>query len=78
MFCWDNNDIAEETKLGVRTIHCTNGNIVQRKMARPIGPPTAAKEPSSAPVKVSIEYHAGQRHGPIPFAIVKSSATCPK
>ena len=75
MFCWDNNDIAEETKLGGRTTHCPNGNIVQRQTARPIGSLTATKEPSSAPVKVSIEYHAGQRHGPIPFAIVRSNAT---
>ena len=27
-FCWDNNDIAEETLSGKGTTHCTNGILL--------------------------------------------------
>ena len=30
MFCWDNNDILEETVSGKGTTHCTNGIAIQR------------------------------------------------
>ena len=29
-FCWDNNDIAEETLSGKGTTHCTTGIIIQK------------------------------------------------
>ena len=31
VFCWDNNDFAEETPSGSGTTHCTNGIIIQRQ-----------------------------------------------
>ena len=31
VFCWDNNDIQEETLSGHNTTHCTNGIVIQRK-----------------------------------------------
>ena len=46
-FCWYNNDIAEKTKPGGGTTHCTDGIIVQRQMTEPIQCLTAANEPSS-------------------------------
>ena len=30
-FCWDNNDINEETLSGAGTTHCTNGIVIQRQ-----------------------------------------------
>ena len=35
-FCWDNNDILEETLSGMRTTHCTNGIILQRQLCGPL------------------------------------------
>ena len=32
IFCWDNNDLAEETLSGAGTTHCTNGIIIQRQL----------------------------------------------
>lgn len=32
IFCWDNNDILEETLSGKGTTHCTNGIVIQRKV----------------------------------------------
>ena len=31
VFCWDNNDLQEETASGAGTTHCTNGIVIQRK-----------------------------------------------
>ena len=30
-FCWDNNDLCEETLSGSGTTHCTNGIIIQKE-----------------------------------------------
>ena len=30
-FCWDNNDLSEETLNGIGTTHCTNGIILQKE-----------------------------------------------
>ena len=30
-FCWDNNDINEETLSGAGTTHCTNGIVIQHQ-----------------------------------------------
>ena len=40
VFCWDNNDICEETLSGSDTTHCTNGIIVQPRTS------TCLPEPS--------------------------------
>ena len=32
VFCWNNNDINEETLSGHGTTHCTNGLIIQREV----------------------------------------------
>ena len=48
-FCWDNNDILEETASGLGTTHCTNGIVVQRcvdSCAPP--PPTGPHQPGGA------------------------------
>ena len=37
-FCWDNNDINEETLTGHGTTHCTNGIAIQRQ-GPVFGPP---------------------------------------
>ena len=79
-FCWDNNDILEETASGLGTTHCTNGIVVQRcvdSCAPP--PPTGPHQPEvhfdkrrrsiNAPVDPSFEHHIyGQRDGPLPVA----------
>lgn len=31
VFCWDNNDIQEETLNGKGTTHCTNGIVILRE-----------------------------------------------
>ena len=31
VFCWDNNDLAEETLSGAGTTHCTNGILIQHQ-----------------------------------------------
>ena len=31
-FCWDNNDLKEETLSGKGTTHCTNGIMIQPKV----------------------------------------------
>ena len=40
LWCWDNNDILEETLSGKGTTHCTNGIIIQRKALGCAPPPT--------------------------------------
>ena len=32
VFCWDNNDLMEETQTGYGTTHCTNGIVIQRRV----------------------------------------------
>ncbi|XP_065185837.1 uncharacterized protein LOC135816571 [Sycon ciliatum] len=39
-FCWDNNDLVEETLTGMGTTHCTNGIVIQH--------PTASNVPDTA------------------------------
>ena len=41
VFCWDNNDISEETATGAGTTHCTNGIVIQRPL--PVAMQPAAK-----------------------------------
>ena len=41
VFCWDNNDISEETATGAGTTDCTNGIVVQRPL--PVAMQPAAK-----------------------------------
>ena len=31
-FCWDNNNLNEDTLSGANTTHCTNGILIQRKV----------------------------------------------
>ena len=76
-FCWDNNDINEETPSGSGTTHCTNGIIIQRKVQ-----PTSVtsiddgqysswrrgcnrrRRSTKPPLPLSLEYVAGRREGP--------------
>ena len=87
-FCWDNNNILEETLTGTGTTHCTNGIAIQRKihmpMAEPCLPPvqpTAAKSRHNwsiaVPTKVSTEYVPGHRVGPRPIHLDMTTVTLP-
>ena len=33
VFCWDNNDLLEDTRTGTGTMNCTNGIVIQRHLA---------------------------------------------
>ena len=45
VFCYDNNDLQEETLSGMGTTHCTNGIIIQRTV------PTMVPVTESLPVR---------------------------
>ena len=79
-FCWDNNDINEETLSGTGTTHYTNGNVVQRQvhmvelqhLDR-----TASQKGKHVRHRLSfiplqepgLEYYVGLREGPLPIAL---------
>ena len=78
-FCWDSNDILQETPSGRGTTHCTNGIAVQRQVFTFSPPPTDAngkhtpaqmqtshkRQRSIQPMAdFQLEYNAGRRHGP--------------
>ena len=69
VFCWDNNDINEETLSGHGTTHCTNGIVIQREVqsvqATPEANPTNVRLRSLEPQPSHVEhYMSGTRQGP--------------
>lgn len=76
IFCWDNNDLAEETLSGGGTTHCTNGIVIQRggsgaSHTVPCQMPKRQRKRRSLKVRPvpPLEYNAGARCGPQPAAI---------
>ena len=85
-FCWDNNDINEETPSGSGTTHCTNGIVVQRQC-----PSTAAcaeyvsgtmycvpnrhRRSFNPLADPQIEYNAGRRQAPLPISVLNEQLT---
>ena len=75
-FCWDNNDLNEDTLSGANTTHCTNGILIQQKvqldqrLAKTA--PTAVQWKSKRswcrstilPPELHVEYFVGHRDGP--------------
>ncbi|KAK2561691.1 hypothetical protein P5673_015048 [Acropora cervicornis] len=77
VFCWDNNDLLEETLSGKGTTHCTNGIVIQRKPLTCAPPPEMAAQElrpkrsrtlTYIPTDV-LPFHSGPRQGPSPFDI---------
>ena len=79
-FCWDNNDIIEETLSGQGTTHCTNGIVVQRQVqfaANQPYPTTSVQRAASncrqrsikCPPQLDIDFVAGQREQPALIAM---------
>lgn len=69
VFCWDNNDINEETLSGHGTTHCTNGIVIQREVQSvqemPEANPINVRRSSLQPQPSHIEhYMSGKRQGP--------------
>ncbi|XP_078353866.1 uncharacterized protein LOC144638547 [Oculina patagonica] len=71
VFCWDNNDLQEETLSGKGTTHCTNGIVVQRKPLSCALPPdisnnqNRSKNRSITCISTDVlPYHSGPRLGP--------------
>ena len=69
VFCWDNNDINEETLSGHGTTHCTNGIVIQREVqsvqVMPDANPINVRRRSLAPQPSNVEYYtAGKRQSP--------------
>ena len=76
VFCWDNNDINEETLTGAGTTHCTNGIAIQRLVQTAQQAPTPLPETASSgkkgrhhrtlivPPRLALEYNAGKRQDP--------------
>ena len=69
MFCWDNNDINEETLSGHGTTHCINGiaiqRVVQSVQAMPETNPINVRLRSLEPQPSHVEhYTAGKRQSP--------------
>ena len=52
-FCWDNNDLNEQTLSGSGTTHCTNGILVQRRVHTCEPPPSCSTD--VGPVSQSFE-----------------------
>lgn len=62
IFCWDNNDLAEETLSGAGTTHCTNGIIIQRQLsARPFAVATPLPGSNSESVPTTKSSRSRQR-----------------
>ena len=81
IFCWDNNDLVEETLSGKGTTHCTNGIVIQRKVGD--CPAPSSSYPSQErrknkrrslhlPPPVDLEYNSGTCCGPPPSVIEES------
>ena len=76
-FCWDNNDLCEETLAGEGTTHCTNGIIIQRKSVEDGHQQQKLSSVSnrhnrsfSMPAYLEVEYNAGRRPQPIPISVL--------
>ena len=77
-FAWDNIDILEETLSGKGTTHCTNGIVIQRKLAgcepppKPVEVEHGANRRRRPNTSLNIDnnqilpYNAGKRAGPQP------------
>ena len=84
IFCWDNNDLIEETLTGKGTTHCTNGIVVQRKLhtnSQANHHPRERKRQTKRrslkmPVALPLQYNAGIRCGPC-TSIIGDSARHP-
>ena len=76
VFCWDNNDLLEDTRTGTGTTHCTNGIVMQRQVAA-AAPAQVQAEPTSLsilrprhirsvelPPSSLPDYTSGRRIGP--------------
>ena len=77
VFCWDNNDLQEETLSGGGTTHCTNGIVIQRRSPAESFSSVNEQQIPSFPVKrprhrrsiqctavQELHYVAGSRAGP--------------
>lgn len=77
VFCWDNNDIMEETLSGKGTTHCTNGIIIQRETGASHPASSAYSQQRSqrrrslqvAPIPV-LPYVSRGREGPAPNQLI--------
>ena len=76
VFCWDNNDINEDTPSGAGTTHCTNGIVVQQQVSTaspylPTNPswPNRHRQSVTSPLEAEVEYNAGRRQGPLPIGL---------
>ena len=85
VFCWDNNDILEETPSGAGTTHCTNGIVVQRQVstALPYLPaqlswPNRHRRSVDPPLEAEVEYNAGRRQGPLPIDLPEEAMVLPQ
>ena len=63
-FCWDNNDLSEQTLSGSGTTHCTNGILLQREVHTCEPPPHLLQNMSSGNVpsefmRLTPEQHKG-------------------
>ena len=73
-FCWDNNDLKEETLSGKGTTHCTNGIMIQPKVQgcqeRPLMATAEARSKHRAfkmpPIEINF-FPSGKRLGPPPI-----------
>ena len=67
-FCWDNNDLNEQTLSGSGTTHCTNGILIQRRVHTCQPPPHLSDPNDEKPVNqvptrfLSLDQR--QRYGP--------------
>ena len=85
VFCWDNNDIHEETPSGAGTTRCTNGIVVQRQVstASPYLPaqlswPNRHRRSVDPPLEAEVEYNAGRRQGPLPIDLPEEAMVLPQ
>ena len=82
IFCWDNNDILEETLSGRGTTHCTNGIVIQRKVHTCAKPeeenppiPSRSRHFKGIPVE-NLPYISGKREGPTRTPTAKEDLKC--
>ena len=63
-FCWDNNDLSEQTLSGSGTTHCTNGILIQRRVHTCEPPPHLLQTMTSNDVPSAFMPSTEQRRGP--------------
>lgn len=70
-FCWDNNDLSEETLSGKGTTHCTNGIVIQKKVdgcapkpAQTVSTQNRGQRSTTLVPDFVLPYSAGKRVGP--------------